>query len=219
MGWLSWQRYECEVDAKLIRATADAMVAIRPGFTKSLKDAGYVYVNIDDCWSLKERSPEGDLIPDPVKFPKHEDEVPGDDGMQSVSKYLHDRGLFFGLYADIGTGTCQKYPGLGQQRDDGSTYLKQDISKFVEWEIDALKVDGCNAPIADMSRLYSELSDEMMEQTKDKDRKILYSCSWPAYQRDHCQNPKDMETLKAKCNLWRNFNDIEDSVCFHSFPL
>jgi hypothetical protein len=219
MGWLSWQRYGCQVDAKLIRETADAMVAKRPGFSKSLKDVGYVYVNIDDCWSLKERSATGDLVPDPVKFPKHEDEVPDDDGMKSVSKYLHDQGLFFGLYADIGSGTCQQFPGFGVKLEDGRIelrHMEKDVAKFVEWEIDALKVDGCNAPISQMRELYSALSDEMMAQTEGK-RRILYSCSWPAYQRDHCENKEDMQTLIEKCNLWRNYGDIEDSVCHISY--
>ena len=220
MGWLSWQRYECDVDAKLIRETADAMTAIRFNFKKSLKDVGYKYVNIDDCWSLKFRDTNGDLFPDPVKFPKRINEVPDDDGIKSVSKYLHHRELFFGLYTDIGTSTCQKYPGLGQKRPEGSseepTYLKQDVKKFVEWGIDALKVDGCNADISEMGKLYSDLSDELIAQTNGGDlRRILLSCSWPAYRGregdDHCENEADMAVLMNKCNLWRNFSDIEDS--------
>lgn len=232
MGWLSWQRFGCAVDAKLVKRTADAMKR------RGLLDAGYKYVNIDDCWSLPKRV-GGKLIPDPAKFPRADD---SDDGMKSLSKYLHEAGFLFGTYSDMGARTCGRYPGLlelkgytpatdgddvsaangataksykskkGSAKDwlESATYLVEDLKQFVEWEVDALKVDGCGTSVSHMYDLYSALSDELMAHTPE-DRRILLSCSWPAYAKDHSENDRDMRALREKCNLWRNYWDINDS--------
>jgi hypothetical protein len=196
MGWLSWERYGCTIDCaefpnsciseKLYMDMADMLVV------HGLDKLGYTYVNVDDCWSTKTRGPRGEIREDPIRFSK---------GMKSLSEYIHSKGLHFGLYTDIGTMTCGGYPGLG------GGFLKSDVAQFAEWKIDSLKVDGCYADIGRMGAQYTELSN-VLNATK---RPILYSCSWPAYQGDHCENPKDMSILKSKCNLWRNYGDIEDS--------
>jgi hypothetical protein len=62
MGWNSWNKFACNIDEKLIRETADAMVKL------GLKDAGYQYINIDDCWHGK-RDADGNMHPDPDRFP------------------------------------------------------------------------------------------------------------------------------------------------------
>ncbi len=67
-----------------------------------LKDLGYVYFNIDDCWSLKNQNSTGYLVADPTKFPK---------GMDGRAKEIHSMGLKLGLYGDAGTLTCAGYPG------------------------------------------------------------------------------------------------------------
>ena len=72
MGWNSWNTYGADINETLIKETADAMVS------SGLKDLGYEYVVIDDCWSLKERDKEGRLVPDPEKFPN---------GMKAVADY------------------------------------------------------------------------------------------------------------------------------------
>ena len=196
MGWLSWERFGCNtnckdfpdscISEKLYTDMADMLVE------HGLDKLGYTYVNIDDCWSEKTRGSSGELIEDRSRFPK---------GMMWLSNYIHSKGLHFGMYTDIGTLTCGGYPGL-----DGG-YLKSDITQFAEWKIDSLKVDGCYADISRMGHNYAVLSDVL----NATNRPILYSCSWPAYQSDHCENPKDMYVLKSNCNLWRNFDDIEDS--------
>jgi alpha-N-acetylgalactosaminidase len=196
MGWLSWERFGCNtncvdfpdncISETLYMTMADLIVEF------GLKDVGYRYVNIDDCWSLKERRDDGTVIADPERFSS---------GMKALSEYIHSKGLLFGMYTDIGTKTCGGYPGLAPNHTDS------DIGRLVEWEIDALKVDGCYTEVKNMSYLYSQLSDRLNR----TGRPILYSCSWPAYQEDHCENPADMDLLKSKCNLWRNWDDIEDS--------
>ena len=77
MGWNSWNKFACNIDEKLIRETADAMVRL------GLKDAGYEYVNIDDCWHGK-RDDKGNIAPDATRFPS---------GMKALADYVHGKGL------------------------------------------------------------------------------------------------------------------------------
>ena len=134
MGWLSWERYRCDIDCttdpdsciseQLYRAQADHLAA--DGYLA----AGYQYVNIDDCWAEKMRDFQTDqLIPDRTRFPS---------GMRALADYVHDKGLKLGIYGDWGTYTCGGYPGtLG--------YAEVDAKTFANWTIDSLKLDGCNA--------------------------------------------------------------------------
>ena len=85
MGWNSWNTFGENISDALIRETADAMVET------GLRDAGYQYLVIDDCWSLRERDENGSLVADPAKFPN---------GMKAVADYVHSKGLKFGMYAD-----------------------------------------------------------------------------------------------------------------------
>ena len=84
MGWNSWNTFGENINEQLIIETADAMVST------GLKDAGYEYIVIDDCWSLRERDENGDLVPDPEKFPH---------GMKYLADYIHSKGLKFGMYS------------------------------------------------------------------------------------------------------------------------
>ncbi|HOQ14016.1 MAG TPA: glycoside hydrolase family 27 protein, partial [Bacillota bacterium] len=90
MGWNSWNTFGWNINDKLIRETADAMVET------GLRDAGYEYVVIDDCWSLRRRGPDGRIVPDPEKFPY---------GMKDLADYIHSKGLKFGMYSCAGTMT------------------------------------------------------------------------------------------------------------------
>jgi alpha-galactosidase len=127
MGWNDWNAFGCSVDQQLVEQTADTMVA------SGMRDAGYQYVNIDDCWALPDRDANGNLVADPAKFP---------DGIAKLADYVHARGLKLGIYEDSGTYTCSKsggFPGsLGHER--------QDAQLFAGWHIDYLKYDDCNVP-------------------------------------------------------------------------
>ncbi len=101
MGFNNWNAFGCDVSESLIEETADVLVS------SGLKDAGYVQVNIDDCWSLRERDERGRLVADPTKFPS---------GMEALADYLHDRGLKLGIYGDAGTKTCAGYPEASAKR-------------------------------------------------------------------------------------------------------
>ena len=95
MGWNSWNKFGCNVSETLMKETADALVAT------GMRDAGYQYVVIDDCWQVR-RDDQGRIVPDPQRFPS---------GMKALADYVHSKGLKFGLYSDAGTGTCEKRPG------------------------------------------------------------------------------------------------------------
>src|SRR5678816_2952614 len=95
MGWNSWNKFACNVNEQMIRETADAMVK------SGMKDAGYLYVNIDDCWH-GERDAKGFIHPNVEHFPT---------GMKALSDYVHSKGLKLGIYSDAGWKTCGGRPG------------------------------------------------------------------------------------------------------------
>ncbi|XP_052791458.1 alpha-N-acetylgalactosaminidase-like isoform X1 [Mya arenaria] len=193
MGWLSWQRYRCNTDCvqypddciseKLYMRMADLLVS------EGYRDLGYKYVNIDDCWMSRNRSKDGSLQPDPVRFPN---------GIKSLANYVHLKGLKLGIYEDFGTKTCGGYPG-------SKFYLQQDAETFAAWGIDMVKLDGCYTDVSDMDEGYPIMG-FYLNQTG---RPMLYSCSWPAYikQKDFALYQK----IAKYCNIWRNYNDIGDS--------
>ena len=84
------------INEVLLMQTADTMVK------NGMRDAGYTYIVIDDCWSLRERDENGNLVPDPAKFPS---------GMKALGEFLHARGFKFGIYGCAGSKTCGGYPG------------------------------------------------------------------------------------------------------------
>jgi alpha-galactosidase len=121
MGWNSWNKFACNVDEKMIREIADALVS------SGMKAAGYTYVNIDDCWHGG-RDSLGFIYPDPQRFPS---------GMKALADYIHSKGLKLGIYSDAGSQTCGGRPGSrGYEFQDAQTYAK--------WGVDYLKYDWCN---------------------------------------------------------------------------
>jgi len=129
MGWNSWNMFGWNINEASIRETADALVS------SGLKECGYEYVVIDDCWSRKTgRDSNGELVPDPQKFPN---------GIKPLSDYVHNLGLKIGIYSDAAELTCAGYPGSYQFED-------QDAQLWASWDIDFLKYDYCHAP-ADQS--------------------------------------------------------------------
>ncbi|KAG5730686.1 putative alpha-galactosidase B [Termitomyces sp. T112] len=125
LGWNSWNAYRCNINETKILAAANQIVSL------GLKDVGYEYVNIDDCWaSMMRDSTTGRMVPDLNKFPS---------GIASLATKIHALGLKSGIYSDAGTATCAGYPGsLGTEALDAAT--------FNDWGIDYLKYDNCNVP-------------------------------------------------------------------------
>lgn len=182
MGFNDWNAFGCDVSEQLIKDTADLFVS------SGLKDAGYQYVNIDDCWALRERGPDGRLVPDPQKFPS---------GIAGTAAYVHGLGLKLGIYADAGTATCAGYPGsLGHEQIDADT--------FAQWGVDYLKYDNCNnnsdGSRADFIRRYAAMASALGA----TGRPIVYSiCEWGEVQ--------PWEWAGELGNLWRTTGDISDS--------
>ena len=154
MGWNSWNTFGNDISDQLIRETADAMVE------QGYRDAGYEYLVIDDCWSLRDRDENGRIVPDPAKFPN---------GMKAVADYVHSKGLKFGMYSCAGIMTCAGYP---------SSYDHEfvDAQTFADWGVDFLKYDFCNFPKhADCKTRYATMSMAL----KATGREILFSaCNW-----------------------------------------
>ncbi|XP_030201523.1 alpha-N-acetylgalactosaminidase [Gadus morhua] len=195
MGWLAWERYRCDIDCE-----RDPKNCISENLFKDMADRlsedgwrelGYVYVNIDDCWSSMERDKQGRLQADPKRFPG---------GIANLARYMHDRGLKLGIYGDMGTHTCGGYPGTNLDQ------IETDAQTFADWGVDMLKLDGCYSNESVQAEGYPRMSKAL----NATGRRIAYSCSWPAYQGG--LPPKVNYTqLGEICNLWRNYGDIQDS--------
>jgi alpha-galactosidase len=136
-----------------------------------LKDVGYTYVNIDDCWSSKSRNSSGALVPDPSKWPN---------GIKAVTDQIHNLGLKFGMYGDAGTMTCAGYPG-------SQGHEVQDAKTLASWGVDYWKYDACYTPCngqvpqtcwsasANTKSYYSTMRDALAQ----AGRPILFSmCQW-----------------------------------------
>jgi len=176
MGWNSWNKFHCNVSEDLIKGMADAMVS------SGMKDAGYQYVVIDDCWQV-DRDAVGNIVADPKHFPS---------GIKALADYVHDKGLKFGIYSDAGTLTCAKRPG-----SQGHEY--QDALQYANWGVDYVKYDWCNTGKANAESAYSIMRDAL----KTTGRPIVFSlCEWGSHQ----------PWLWAKDigNSWRTTGDISD---------
>jgi alpha-galactosidase len=176
MGWNSWNTFECAgINETVIREMADAMVA------KGLKDVGYEYIVIDDCWQIG-RDENGYIIVDKEKFPS---------GIKVLADYVHSKSLKFGIYSDAGTMTCAKRPGSkGFEYKDAETYAK--------WGVDYLKYDWCYTEGQDAKIAYKLMRDALYK----AGRPIVFSmCEWG--------ENKPWEWAENVGHLWRTTLDID----------
>lgn len=184
MGWDNWNAFGCDVDAALLTTSARAIVDL------GLRDIGYQYVILDDCWSAgRNTSGNGSIIVDTTKFP---------DGMAAVADDVHALGLKFGMYSDAGRYTCGSYEGsLGHETVDAQT--------FAAWGVDYLKYDNCyNQGEAGTQSLSRNRYNVMSEALNATGRPILYSlCNWGE------DYPWNWGTTIA--NSWRITGDVYDS--------
>ncbi|XP_044771717.1 alpha-N-acetylgalactosaminidase isoform X1 [Neomonachus schauinslandi] len=194
MGWLAWERFRCNtncdedpkncISERLFMEMADHLA--QDGW----RDLGYTYLNIDDCW-IGGRDAKGRLVPDPKRFPN---------GIAFLADYAHSLGLKLGIYGDMGNFTCMGYPGTTLDK------VIQDAQTFAEWKVDMLKLDGCFSTPEERAKGYPKMAAAL----NATGRPIAFSCSWPAYEGG--LPPKVNYTLLAEiCNLWRNYDDIQDS--------
>ena len=189
MGFNNWNSTHCrdEFDEGMIRGIADKFISL------GLKDAGYQYVNVDDCWANWQRDKDGHLQPNPKRFPS---------GIAALADYIHQRGLKFGLYSSAGTSTCEPlqenrgFPGgLGHEKDDAAT--------FASWHVDYLKYDNCNNQKIDAKKRYTDMADAL----RATGRPIFFSvCEWG-------ENKPWLWAGKAPVDAqsWRTTGDITDT--------
>jgi alpha-galactosidase len=180
MGWNSWNKFAEKINGQTVKEIADAMVS------SGMKDAGYVYVNIDDTWQGK-RDAEGVLQPN-EKFPD----------MKGLADYVHSKGLKIGIYSSPGPKTCAGYEGSYQHE-------AQDAQTWAAWGIDYLKYDWCSAKDVykdeEMPAVYKKMGDAL----KATGRPIVFSL---------CQYGKQKVWewgAASGGNLWRTTGDIEAS--------
>jgi hypothetical protein len=106
MGWNSWNKFTNQVSDAMVREMADAIV------TSGMRDAGYVYINIDDTWEGLHRDSRGNITTN-NKFPD----------MKKLSDYIHSKGLKLGIYSSPGPKTCAGYKGSYQNEEqDAKTF-------------------------------------------------------------------------------------------------
>lgn len=178
MGWNTWNTFASHISEPLVHDTADAMIA------NGMRDAGYVYIVLDDTWAAKERDAHGNLVADPEKFPS---------GMKALGDWLHAKGFKFGIYSCAGVRTCADYPGSW-----GHEF--QDAQLFASWGVDYLKYDWCNTGTADARDAYIRMRDAI----HTAGRPVVFSiCEWG----DH----KPWEWAGDVGHLWRTTGDIYDS--------
>mmetsp|Transcript_29962 Transcript_29962/g.95861 ORF Transcript_29962/g.95861 Transcript_29962/m.95861 type:complete len:438 (+) Transcript_29962:56-1369(+) len=219
MGWMTWERFRCTADGgdvagggtsqpscaedpenciseRLVRQHAEIMA--RPEW----RGAGYEYLNIDDCWENWRRSPGGKLTPNSTRFPH---------GMRALADYVHSLGLKLGTYNDMGTETCGGYPG--ECKDESCSlpgYMGVDAATYAGWGIDSLKMDGCHS--VHTHGVLDPAYRCMGEALNRTGRPVLYSCSWPDYIRTaKGEAPVNYTETAMRCNMWRMYNDIQDS--------
>jgi len=176
MGWNSWNKFGCNVSEDLIKGAADAMVS------SGMKEAGYEYVVIDDCWQVS-RDASGNIVADAQRFPS---------GIKGVADYVHSEGLKFGIYSDAGVKTCAGRPGSA-----GHEY--QDALQYAAWGVDYLKYDWCHTGKANAEWAYTTMRDAL----NASGRPIVFSmCEWGT--------AKPWLWAKDVGNLWRTTGDISD---------
>lgn len=192
-GFNTWERFQCtaEMNEQTIRATADAFVA------RGLREAGWTYVDLDECWSLPERGPSGELQVDPARFPS---------GIAALAAYVHERGLKFGIYGSAGTLTCRQRPG-------SHGHFAADFEQFAAWGVDLVKLDYCGIPTVPELTAAQVAKDAYLSASAAiaaASRPMVLAASAPAY---FAGSPDFLDVLDwtaGSANYWRTTLDIHE---------
>jgi len=180
MGWNSWNLFAEKVDDQTVRGMADAMVS------SGMKDAGYVYVNIDDTWEGV-RDQNGVLSTN-HKFPD----------MKALADYVHSKGLKIGIYSGPGPRTCGNYPA-------SYGYEEQDAKMYAAWGIDYLKYDWCSAGNIYKNDQLQPVYQKMGDALHATGRPVVYSLC------EYGMGNVEKWGPAVGGNLWRTTGDISDS--------
>ncbi|MFC4603052.1 glycoside hydrolase family 27 protein [Rhodococcus kronopolitis] len=191
MGWNSWNRFRCyDLTEEVVLATADAMVE------SGMRDAGYRYLVVDDCWQAFARGDDGRLRSHPARFPS---------GMAALGEQIHARGLKFGLYLAPGRKTCAMIYDRYPARDIGSFgYEQLDADTLAGWGVDYLKYDWCRAGRGGTGLDHRAAFERMAAALAATGRPIVYSIS-------EYGSTRPWEWAGEYGHLWRTTPDIGPS--------
>ncbi|GID90678.1 glycoside hydrolase family 27 protein [Amorphoplanes digitatis] len=188
MGWNSWNTFFCNINESLIRGMADSIVS------SGMRDAGYQYVVVDDCWMASTRDGSGNLQGDPTRFPS---------GMKALGDYIHGKGLKFGIYQAPLDQTCAQYFDSYPGATGSQGHESQDARQFAAWGVDYLKYDWCSpsGTINDQVATFAKMRDALAA----TGRPILYSIN---------SNSVHSKTGPQRnwgdvANIWRTTEDIQ----------
>jgi alpha-galactosidase len=189
MGWNSWNSFGCGVTEQVVRQAAEALV--RSG----MRDAGYEYVVVDDCWFDPQRDAQGNLRAHPTKFPS---------GMRALGDYLHSLGLKFGIYQVPTERTCAQRVGTHPGSTGSLGHEVQDARTFASWGVDYLKYDWCS-PEGTREEQVARFT-LMRDALRATGRDIVYSI-----------NPNSFHAITGStynwgevADLWRTTEDLLD---------
>ncbi len=190
LGWNSWNTFGCNISESLIRGMADAIV------DSGMRDAGYQYVVVDDCWFNPQRDAQGNLQGHPERFPSN---------MKALGDYIHSKGLKFGLYQVPTARTCAQRSGTFPGSTGSQGHEVQDAEQFAAWGVDYLKYDWCSPEGSrdDQVAGFTKMRDALRATGRD----IVYSI-----------NPNSYHALTGPtynwgevADLWRTTEDITAS--------
>ncbi len=188
LGWNSWNTFFCDITEQKIRGAADAMV------NSGMREAGYQYVVVDDCWQASTRDAAGNLRAHPTRFPS---------GMKALGDYIHSKGLKFGIYQAPREKTCAQFfgePGatgaLGREQQDANT--------FASWGVDFLKYDWCSntGTLPEQVTAFTTMGDAL----RRTGRPIVYSINSNSAH----PNTGTQFNWGTVANMWRTTEDITD---------
>ncbi|MDT0347433.1 glycoside hydrolase family 27 protein [Streptomyces litchfieldiae] len=189
LGWNSWNSFGCGVNETVVRQAADAMVS------SGMRDAGYQYVVVDDCWFDPQRDAQGNLRANASKFPS---------GMKALGDYLHSLGLKFGIYMSPTERTCAQRVGTYPGSTGSMGHETQDARTFASWGVDYLKYDWCSSAGTRDEQVarFSVMRDAL----RATGRPIVYSI-----------NPNSLHAITGAtynwgevADLWRTTEDLLD---------
>jgi alpha-galactosidase len=190
MGWNTWNTFGCDIDEKLVRSMADALVST------GMAERGYRYVVVDDCWFNPVRDGDGNLQAAPARFPS---------GMRALGDYVHRKGLKFGIYESPSAKTCAQYATSYPGSTGSRGHEIQDANQFAAWGVDYLKYDWCSpaGSIEDQTTAFAAMRDAVAA----TGRPIVLSI-----------NPNSIHQLTGPlrhwgdvANLWRTTQDITNA--------
>jgi len=188
MGYNTWYQFGAGATESEVLQQASFLVS------SGLAAAGYDTVNLDDGWMAPARTSDGSLTWDPVKFP---------DGIPWLASQVHALGLKFGIYAAIGTRTCQNLPGSGGTTASGNHY-EQDAQTFADWGVDFVKVDECGGlpagtTLSSLTAAFAQYGADLRADNPN----VVYSEELPIYELGQPGFTQAVQSSATFANMWR----------------